>query len=101
MADVESVAAVWKTAAYALGVAVLGLSGTIVKMAVYFTKERAKVSNHYRDLNIQLNKALDRIGDYLRDIYNRDTPEQLSRTEFDFSINGGEHGSKKDSSKKR
>jgi len=87
MADVESVAAIWKTVAYALGGVVITLAGTIVTMAKWFANKREEIAKDYKNLMMQLNKSLDRIGDHLRDLYNKDSTDRASRTEFDFTIN--------------
>lgn len=87
MAEPESVAAVWKTIAYALGAVVASLAGTIVAMAKWFAKKREEVAKDYQNLMTDLNKNLDRVGDYLRDVYKRETKQDVDRTQFDFKIN--------------
>ncbi|MFC1567331.1 hypothetical protein ACFL3R_00655 [Thermodesulfobacteriota bacterium] len=90
MPEPESVAAVWKIAAYALGATVLALASTIVAMAKYFAKERAKIAKQYKSLMIALNKSLNRIGDYQRAIYKRDLNADVDVTAFDFTIDNGD-----------
>jgi len=90
MADVESVAAVWKTAAYALGAVVVTLAGTIAKLAHWFAKERGEIAKQYKSLMIALNKQLNRIGDYQRAIYKRELDADADVTQFDFTIDNGD-----------
>lgn len=83
----ESVAAIWKTATYALAATVVTLAGTIVAMAKWFAKERKEIAEGYKGLMLDLNHNLDRIGDYLKEIYNREADTKKERTEFDFKLN--------------
>jgi hypothetical protein len=86
MAEPVMVAEVWKTAVYVLCPVIVVLAGTIAGMAKWFMKERLNVATDYQCLNTALLNALDRIGDHLRDLYNKDSEERLSRTHFNFDL---------------
>lgn len=72
---------------YYLGAAIVALCSAIAGMARYFAKERINMGEQYAALNIELLKALDRIGDHLRDLYNKDSDDRASRTHFSFTLN--------------
>jgi len=84
----EDPAAIWKLTTYALAGVVITLATAIAAMAKYFAKKREEISKSYTNLMLDLNKRLDRIGDYLRDLYKRDLDVDISRTNFDFKLNG-------------
>ena len=87
MADPELVSVKWL---YYLGTAIVALCGTIVAMAKWFAKERTKVAKQYKALMIALNKELNRVGDYLREIYKRELKADIDVTAFDFTIDNGD-----------
>jgi hypothetical protein len=84
MAEQETALAAWKFVAYVEGGVIVTLAGTIVAMAKWFTGERKEMTAQYQTLNAKIAKALDRIGNYLRDWYNERHPDKASHTEFDF-----------------
>jgi len=83
MADPELVSVKWL---YYLGSAIVVLCGSIAGMAKWFANERVKMTEKFMELNLELNDVLDRIGDYLKEIYNRECNETKERTEFDFKL---------------
>jgi len=86
MAEQELVDVKW---IYYLGAAIVALCGTIAAMAKWIVKERTKMAEQYAKLNVALLKALDRIGDHLRDLYNKDpNGVRATRTQYNFNLNG-------------
>lgn len=85
MAEPILVDVAWKTATYVLCTVVVGLAGTIAKMAHWFMKERIKMAADYQGLSTRTLKYFDRVSDHLRDLHNALSPEKASRTRFDFN----------------
>jgi hypothetical protein len=86
MADPELVSVKWL---YYLGGAIVTLCSVIAGMAKWFAAKREEIANQYKNLMIELNDNLDRIGDYLKEIYNREADTPKERTEFDFKLRNG------------